>query len=173
MIKEKRRHNYLDSVGGLLLIYMIIGHCCQWAHLWTEFDRYTYWLGFFMPWFFFKGGMFYKSKTNRDQISTSFRRLIVPFVWFTIIGTCILWIKEAIFGTFTLTTIIKNCKCFIREGSFPGNLALWFLISLFCVRIAFNYLHNKFKDSAGFCNYLWGGGIYGAMFSFYTVAYAI
>ncbi len=157
MRKVKQRQIYLDSVGGLLLIYMIVGHCCQWAHLWDQFDRYTFWLGFFMPWFFFKGGMFYKPVTNRDAVRASFRRLIVPFLWFTLIGTCVLWLKDIIGGTFTLMSIISQIKCFLVSGAFSGNLALWFLLSLFCVRILFNYFYTKRNTSNKIYNYLRGG----------------
>ena len=119
-----KREYYPDTVGGILLIYMILTHCFQWASLYPEFDRFTYFLNFFMPWFFFKGGMFYKPRTNKEIVKIGYKRLIVPFIWFSIIGTIILWIKYIILGIFTLRQIASPLRSLILTGSVPGNAEL-------------------------------------------------
>lgn len=138
-----KRDVYLDSVGGLLLIYMIALHCAQWSSTTIEFHKYTYILEFFMPWFFFKGGMFFRRCSIKKQVKRSYKRLIEPFIYFSIIGTGILWILYAVGGKLTAMRMIKSIVAIVMYGSFPGNLALWFLLSLFFVRIIFNYFYIK------------------------------
>lgn len=161
-VNLKKRLTYLDSAGGLLLIYMIVGHCAQWAVLWNDFDKYTYWLGFFMPWFFFKGGIFYKPKTFREELKSGYKRLIVPFICFSLIGTVILWVKLLIInGDISIKEFLYPIKGLLIQGSVPGNLALWFLPSLFAVRIIFNYFYNLIINSRyPIMQLIEGGGIY-------------
>ena len=54
----------LDIITGILIIHMIFGHIMRFAHC-IDTDLYHYTsilLSFFMPWFFFKSGMFYKER---------------------------------------------------------------------------------------------------------------
>lgn len=154
------RETYLDIVGGLLLIYMICWHCALASGTAAEFKKYTFWLGFFLPWFFFKGGLFFKPRENKEVIKIGYKRLIIPFLWFSLIGTIILWTGQIINGDFTIYTVNKNIIGFFAYGSFYGNLALWFLLSLYAVRIIFNYFFIKIKNSPSrFYKYLWGGGL--------------
>lgn len=164
-ISNRKRILYLDSVGGLLLIYMIMGHCFQWAKMADIFDKYAYWLGFFMPWFFFKGGMFYKPKSFHEEIKSGYKRLIVPFIWFSIIGTIILWIKLLILnGSLTLKEMFYPIKVLLIQGSVPGNLALWFLPSLFVVRLISNYYYKRISSiKSTITQLIEGGGIYDFM----------
>ncbi|MCM1147036.1 MAG: hypothetical protein NC344_04230 [Bacteroidales bacterium] len=72
LLKEtKNRYKALDNVAGLMIVYMIFGHCIQACDVSTD----VWWLSwmdylfFFMPWFFFKAGMFYRQKELRTIIS--------------------------------------------------------------------------------------------------------
>lgn len=58
-----RRQSHIDSVAGLLIIHMILGHCIQVTDC-RDLTLYKWMqvLSFFMPWFFFKSGMFYKER---------------------------------------------------------------------------------------------------------------
>ena len=58
-----RRQSNIDSVAGLLIIHMILGHCIQVTDC-RDLTLYKWMqvLSFFMPWFFFKSGMFYKER---------------------------------------------------------------------------------------------------------------
>jgi fucose 4-O-acetylase-like acetyltransferase len=153
----KIRENYLDTVAGILLIYMICVHSSQTADIWPVFDKYTYWLGFFMPWFFFKGGAFYHPKSTKDLIHNSYRRLLIPFIYFTLIGCVILWIGLALKGSFSLKCIIHSICVLLLNGSSDGNLPLWFLTTLFAVRIIFNYFYIKIKNcESNSAKILWG-----------------
>lgn len=62
VIKPKQRLTYLDMVSGIMIIYMIFMHCCQFTHITgtTFFKRLSVVFICFMIWFFFKSDMFYK-----------------------------------------------------------------------------------------------------------------
>lgn len=152
------RKYYLDTVGGILLIHMIIGHCCQWSETFPIYQKFTYWLDFFMPWFFFKAGVFFKQRPIKYELNKNFRRLIIPFIVFSIIGTILLWIKQCIRGELSLGSFFSPIKGIIIQGATPGNLALWFLLSLYIVRLLFLLIYNKL--SSNHCisfKILWGG----------------
>ena len=59
------RQNFLDGLAGLLIIDMILGHIVGFAGLTDSSWRRP--LSFFMFWFYFKSGMFYRPK-ERMQI---------------------------------------------------------------------------------------------------------
>lgn len=83
-----RRDTSLDAVGGLLIMYMMLTHL--YGHY--EVPKGVFYLGvsqlltFFMAWFFFKAGMFYKQERPKDVFIKKFNRLLVPFVIYSIIG---------------------------------------------------------------------------------------
>ena len=166
----KTRKTYLDTVCGFLLCYMILHHCSQCAGVASEIKHYTYWLGFFMPWFFFKGGMFHRLKPTTEIIMSSYKRLIIPFIWFSVIGTVILWLLMILEGTFTFKYIVKTIAGFLAYGSFYGNLPLWFLLSLFAVRVLFNLFVSKYRTSTDkLCKVLWGGHLHQHAFSSFLI----
>lgn len=59
------RQNFLDGLAGLLIIDMVLGHIVGFAGL-TD-SSWLRPLSFFMFWFYFKSGMFYRPK-ERMQI---------------------------------------------------------------------------------------------------------
>lgn len=59
----KKRDSSLDCVAGILIIYMVLVHIFQWSRMNNILS--SYWmqpLSFFMFWFFYKSGMFYKER---------------------------------------------------------------------------------------------------------------
>ena len=90
-----------------------------------------------MPWFFFKGGMFFQYRKIKDVIINSFKRLVTPFILWSAIGLLIYFIFEMLNGTNHTYFFRKEIYSLLFFGSIFGNLPLWFLISLFCVRIIF------------------------------------
>lgn len=142
-----QRLYYLDSVGAILLIHMILGHCCPWSQTYPDYLISTSWLNFFMPWFFFKAGMFFKERPIKEEIHKSYKRLIIPFIVFSIIGTIILWIKLITNLDFTIRSILSPVKSLLMTGGVLGNLPLWFLLSLFCVKVIFCFFYNKICTS--------------------------
>ena len=63
----KKRDLSIENISGLLIIYMILHHIFQWSDL--NVINQTYWmrpLSFFMAWFFYKSGMFYKDRKCKE-----------------------------------------------------------------------------------------------------------
>lgn len=56
----------MDVLAGIMILYMVIMHVMQWAELQDTalFYNLSVVFGCFMPWFFFKGGMFFKHNSN-------------------------------------------------------------------------------------------------------------
>lgn len=149
MAKELNgRKYYLDTIGGILLIHMIIGHCCQWSQTYSEYQTWAYWLDFFLPWFFFKAGIVFKSRPVKEEIKKSFRRLIIPYFYFSIIGTIVFWTTLCVFGSMSFKSYISQVITrLLLDGAVPGNLVLWFLLSLFMVRIIFSIIHKQLTST--------------------------
>ena len=62
-----KRNPIIDNIAGILIIYMIVIHVCQWCGIKDIVSSiYMQPLSFFMFWFFYKSGMFYKEKTCKE-----------------------------------------------------------------------------------------------------------
>lgn len=133
---SKLRYIYLDNISGLLILDMVfIVHICPNCNIQNSYT-YNIWLLFcyFMPWFFFKSGMFYKP--DSIPLSNGIKRLIIPYILFTILGLALHLIFELFARETPLLTILLNIKeDIIYRGGIDWNLALWFLFTLFAVRI--------------------------------------
>lgn len=144
--KAKTRQYFVDNLSAILITYMIfVVHLTYFCHIdGLVFKVANYLFYFFMSWFFFKSGMFYKEKTEKDVLKSTFRRLIVPYITFNIVGIVVLALeKYQSGGALSITSLTKEVlvTIFINEAVYP-NLALWFLLSLFIVRNAFNILRK-------------------------------
>ena len=65
----KGRQIHLDTIGGILICYMMLMHILLWRLIPLAND--SIWLEplkFFMFWFFYKLGMFYKDKTCIEKL---------------------------------------------------------------------------------------------------------
>lgn len=133
----KDRDISLDWIGGLLVLHMILGHISQWARVDYVLEDILF---FFMPWFFFKAGMFHRVKKEKAVVRDSVRRLLVPFIIFSALGEVVMWLRLAVAHDHNVKDYFAFLKELLMSGSIQGNLALWFLLSLFICRILFNYL---------------------------------
>lgn len=137
----KRRTDWIDCIAGVLIIRMILGHYISYAGLKTSpmFSALDL-LFFYMPWFFYKSGMFYRSVENMTEWKVSVLRntksLMIPYVFFSMFGIIIGWVyfyltnDSALKPTFT--TIVSN---FIGMGCYYWSSPLWFLLTLSLVKI--------------------------------------
>lgn len=134
----KTRDVSIDALCGLLIIHMIVGHIFEWASL-TDTDCYIWQqriFFFFMPWFFFKSGMFYKEKSFHQSVMMSYRRLIVPLFYFSLLGLPCYWMKLYLNGDINIIHyLLSPLKSLIIVGNNAANLPLWFLLALFCVSV--------------------------------------
>lgn len=111
---------------------MIAGHCGL-----IGFGKYSVGqlFSFYMGWFFFKSGMFHKCrKLTKPIIIKWCNSLIKPFVSFTLLGLILPISKSLITGNTNYSIeqfIIEICN----QGASYYNIPLWFLSSLFIVKI--------------------------------------
>lgn len=142
----KQRDNSIDIIAGILILYMILGHCMQSAGMGEyTFNRPMIFLGFFMPWFFFKSGMYFTADTHSGKIMQLSKSLLVPFCKWTAIGF-LAFLPRYLYNhdSDTLLVYLRNSIVnLIQIGSLPGNLPLWFLLTLFIVRVIANYICIK------------------------------
>lgn len=133
------RDSSLDAIGGLFIIYMIIGHAFQWSS--TTKDLFYKWSGYFLPmflsWFFFKSGMFYKRPANvKSAISKWTKNLLIPYLIYSIVGEIVFWIRLYQQSVLDWRSIIFDpIRGIVFSGSLDGNMPLWFLLSLFLVKV--------------------------------------
>lgn len=145
-MEKTKRSLYLDNIAGILIIHMIFFvHLPCFCKLINElpFQILGDLFSFFMAWFFFKSGMFYKTQTFKIQrVLKDTKKLLVPFVFFNLVGAFVhLYLTR---GGWTFFSFFKYVisELYTHE-SVPLSLSLWFLLSLFIVRNFFMILNVK------------------------------
>lgn len=129
---KTKRLDYIDAVAGVMIFWMVLGHCSHFSHIGLKFFKF---LGFYMPWFYYKSGMFYNPKEQIDLIKKDINKFLHPFITYSLIGWGVWSICGMIEGTETLLTCVQKAFIsFVTHGNIVGNGALWFLLSLFIVR---------------------------------------
>lgn len=132
----------LDTVSGILILWMIYEHYNVSSGLYLSFA--PPFLFCFMAWFFFKSGMFHKQKKDKEIVIHGWKRLIIPYLSFTMIG----------FFTGIIVKFINNDLDFVhytfqsvwqiaKMGGVNYCMPIWFLLSLYFVRLLFNVFINK------------------------------
>lgn len=151
------RLNYLDTIAGLLIVRMILGHLFQWCGL-TETDAY-WWVNtvfsFFMPWFFYKSGMLFtpppykiiSSCNTVNYMVGKTKKILIPYAFFSVfsmlIETIILLIQE---DEKLNSSLINSLKTIVIYGAVGSNQPLWFLLTLFLVYILNYYISLKWVN---------------------------
>lgn len=150
----ERRIQYLDLIGGLFILQIILMHILQWSGLWGTGTFFDYWdkaFFFYMPWFYFKAGLFLNRKRSlKDWIRKDAFRLLLPYVVFSVIGS-VVWMGFDFWeGEKPLWKIpLSPLGGVIVDGAPGGNMPLWFLLSLFWSRLFFR-LVPKNKEVCAF-----------------------
>lgn len=132
-----KRRSDLDTVNGILIVYMIIVHI-----LGTSHTEQTQWhlllrpLNFFMAWFFFKSGMFHNALVNSKQmLMGGGKKLLLVYVAFSIVALLLYWLEQVVAGEHVLKYLISPAYQVLALGAVTTNLPLWFLVSLFAVKM--------------------------------------
>lgn len=135
--KQTNRDHSIDAVAGILIIFMILRHALQRTGM-TGLGLYefTQYFSIIIPWFFFKGGMFFRPRDIKESITKGARHLLVPFLKYSVIGhlfyCVIMWMNGDRNWIHYLLTPLKEL---LIGGAVLGNEPLWFLFSFFVVRI--------------------------------------
>lgn len=134
---QKERKTYLDAVGGLLILWVILCHIQSLTnHVYLK-TRYLPLLFCFMGWFFFKAGMFFRKRVIREEISAVVKRLLVPYVFFTGIGILSAFIFECAHGTDYSRFFLRILDELLKGGAVYYTAPAWFLLTLAIVRVLF------------------------------------
>jgi len=143
--KMGKRNESLDIITGIMILWMIVYHSFQWANYYDSnvFNLLLKCFYFFMPWFYFKSGyVFNKTHTLKIVVEKGISLLLIPMIIWTLIGYA-LTIPELINDGLPIwKIIIKPAFVLFRYGDTLGNSPLWFLFSLFFVRISLKLLTN-------------------------------
>lgn len=147
------RDETFDVLKGLAILFVITGHC--------EIGvLYSFIHSFHMPLFFFISGFFLRLRPLREEISLSFKRLIVPYI-FTAFCICIIAFCKDLSnytwsdGSHTQFTIIKYLFGFrgqIGPSWIIGSISvLWFILAMFWTRTIAVILIGKIKSIIILC----------------------
>lgn len=136
-----KRDVHIDLLSGVFIIYMIYYHICQHCE---QISILHHILFYFMPWFFYKSGMYFKHNINYlEALKKDSRALLMPYVSFGVIGLFIHFLIIAILGDDNWIHYVSFPKHILLYDSIPGNVPLWFLISLFVVKNIYNYFVDR------------------------------
>lgn len=145
MAKERVAH--IDVAAGIMILFMMLGHVCasrfefSVPHVFSYMQRVFF---FFMPWFFYKSGAFYKLR-NGTNIRGG--KLLKPFAIWSAIGYGVYAISQLLWGNVSMCKLlfIRPLKAILFQNLVLCNEPLWFLLTLYCVinisNVVLKYLH--------------------------------
>jgi len=120
--------HWIDSAKGIGVLLVIVGHFLYY----TDFgvvNRAIY--SFHMPLFFILAGYVQKPRPKPDYIITKLKRLLIPFLLFSVIGIP-LFGRDIIRKGGSVLDVALNCL--YVKGAIANN-PLWFLVVLFEVHL--------------------------------------
>lgn len=148
-IENLNRNKALDCACGCMIIIMILHHIFIRSHLNNTIEYYYYsnLTTFFMPWFFYKSGMFFKPlnyNRSKNKIKKYINRLLIPWLAFSIIGVCVQFIVLILFEESSFKSFFYSIvTCFIYKQAPLANIVLWYLITLFIVKSVYS-IYGKY-----------------------------
>lgn len=96
---------------------------------------------FTMPFFFTISGMFHKYNDVLTAAKRNFKRLIIPALFFLILGTAF---YSILYGTESFPTCLRmSLKGVVLGKKMPGNNVIWFLFALFWDNIFLNMVIRR------------------------------
>ena len=141
--KENNRSVFLDNVCGVLILYMIFFHYLGFLGI-PRYDNpivsfFSDTFSFFMSWFFFKNGMFFRQGNTKNTIWTSTKRLLFPFLICMLIGLIIEICKALLNGCSINYNFFRSLVFIVLNlNPLPSVGHIWFLMSLWVVRVCFS-----------------------------------
>ena len=140
-----RRQN-LDFIRGMMVLWVVISHIALNVGIRTFGTSYSAssiwaWMSFYMSTFFFFSGYLHNRQRSPDQIvRRGTRALLVPYLLFSAFGfllyevSCLLTSGKGLdWGIF---------KGFVSTLCLRSNTPLWFLISLFSVKVLYSFFEK-------------------------------
>lgn len=141
----KERIHYFDLAKGIGIILVVLGH--------LEFIsmplRYFI-VSFHMPMFFIISGMLIQitceeSKDRKEIVKRKFKRMMIPYISFSILYFFIEIIYFKLTGLSSWETIFDNLY---QSVCLHGVSVLWFLPAIFFGEIMFLFIRKRFSHTA-------------------------
>lgn len=152
-LQNGKRDETFDVLKGIAIILMIVGHC-------EVHSLHAFIHSFHMPLFFFVAGYFLKLRPIKDEISSSAKRLLVPYVFLSFCICIVAFIKDLLNYTWadgitTQRTIILHLlgsHARITPEWLVGIIgACWFVLAMFWARLFTIILLKKIKNKHLIC----------------------
>lgn len=129
--KVNKYYYYVDTLKGFGIVLVVLGHLNPGIYL----EKWIY--SFHMFLFFFLSGYVFKKKKNiQEQLKTSSKSLLLPYIFWN--GVAIVF--SLIIKEYTLLQGIR--KMFFFDGV-SWNSPVWFLVVLFWTRIFYQILSSR------------------------------
>ena len=141
----KKRIDWIDTLKGLGMFFVIWGHCFSTG---TPIRKYIY--SFHMPLFFFLSGLTCQNNfklNTKDFIIKKIKTLLIPYLIINIVSILIIYIFS-LFGLMNFKSLTEYFLGIIyshtRIFTMPSNHT-WFITSLFLIEIMFYFIQKYIK----------------------------
>ncbi len=123
---KRKRIAYLDFIKGICITLLVSFHVQPTGHELCQ--------TFLMPIFFFLSGLNFKTyATFNDFLRRKINSLVVPFVFFLIIGTVYYFCRNLLESNFVFSQALSKMPL----NPVANNTPMWFLFVLFMVNILY------------------------------------
>lgn len=148
---KNNRFLYLDNIPGILILSMIFLCHIRIISVGIPDDTILGYLHhcfyFINPWYFFRSGMFYRTKGIIKPINSSANKLLVPWFKYSLIAYiiflfCALMMHEELSCQ---RVFFEQITGIIEYGAIPWNQPLWFLVTLFLIRFMYILIEPYIK----------------------------
>lgn len=145
MKKENYREDYLDSLTGVFILFMVIHHWQSETQLLSQIYHILLpFFFFFMAFFFYKSGLVFN--LHRDcieVIKSSSKRLLIPFIIYSVIGYSVWGVQLLMENNLHLNYLYSWISELLMNGALFSNGPLWYLFSLFVIRVLFSFVSGS------------------------------
>lgn len=132
----KERILFLDYARVITAFLVVFGHLYPAS---SEVRLYLY--AFHMPLFFLISGFLHSQRTSNDEVKKYLRTLLVPILFFIIIGAIV---KSLVNEQNIVILLYRTLKGCILHGKVHANYVVWFLFALLGTKLLmFEYLKLK------------------------------
>lgn len=131
---ETKRDLNIDAIKGISILCIIIGHVhlSNWLPTWS------------VALFFVTAGYFAKPKTPIYFLKSSFKRLLLPYIYCSVIIVILAYLLEKQTTFFLYSALFGSGTISCFKDSYFWNVyrigPIWFLPALFIARTTFNFL---------------------------------